>query len=206
ERQAKEPPAKVIPILERAVKSNPGFTEAKIELGMMQIDARNFSGAVSVLMSIPDIRPQQATLVFCGLAYADVQTGDLDNARKYADDCRKWAKTDADQRRAAPVLKFVEARSNPSADVRPGEKLQRVAGVARALECSPEGSRLQVVVGNKVAAFDFPEAAAVEMPAAPRTNFVLKCGPLNPVRIGVEFAPPRSAIETSMGIVRRLDY
>jgi hypothetical protein len=51
-----------------------------------------------------------------------------------------------------------------------------------------------------------PDPAAVELPATPRAGFAFHCGPLQPVPIGVEFAPPRSTIETSAGIVRRLEY
>jgi tetratricopeptide (TPR) repeat protein len=206
EHEAKQPPAKIIPILERAVKSKPGFTEAKVQLGLLRVDTRDFPGAVSALMSIPNINPQQAQPVLCALAYADVQTGDLEGALQNAQNCRKWARTDPDIHRADGILKFVEARSKPSAAVRPGEKLQRVAGVARNLQCSPEGNRLQLAIGNKTATFDFPEPAAVELPATPRAVFTFTCGPMPPIRIGVEFAPPRSAVETSVGIVRRLEY
>jgi tetratricopeptide (TPR) repeat protein len=206
DRQAKEPAAKVIPILERAVKSKPDFMDARVELGLLRVDTRDFPAAVSELMAIPNIKPQKATSVFCGLAYSFVQTGDMESARAQADNCGKWAKSDQDQRRAAPILKFVEARLKPSAAVRPNEKLQRVVGKARALECSPQGNRLSVSVGDKVAVFDFPEPDAVEKPATPRSNLALTCGALPQVTIGVEFAPPRSALETSLGIVRRLEY
>jgi hypothetical protein len=62
------------------------------------------------------------------------------------------------------------------------------------------------MIGNKLAVFDFPDPAAIELPAAPSAVFSFNCGVLQPVRIGVEFAPPRSAMETSAGIVRRLEY
>jgi len=206
EREAKQPPAKIIPMLERSLKSKPDYTDAKVQLGLVRIDARDFTGAVSTLMSIPKITAQYAPPVYCGLAYARVQTGDLEGARDDAGTCRKWAKTDADTNRADRILKFIEARSKPSVAVRPGEKLERVAGVARNLQCSPEGNRLEVAVGNKLVAFDMPDPAAVEMPATPAAGFAFACGPLKPVRIGVEFAPPRSAVETSAGIVRRLEF
>jgi tetratricopeptide (TPR) repeat protein len=206
EREAKQPPAKIIPILERSLKSKPDFTDAKVQLGLTRIDVRDFTGAVSTLMSIPKITPQYAPPVYCGLAYARVQTGDLEGARQDAGTCSKWAKTDADTNRAERILKFIEARSKPSVAVHPGEKLERVAGVARNLQCSPEGNRLEVAVGNKLVAFDMPDPAAIEMPAAPLASFTFTCGALTPVRLGIEFAPPRSAIETSAGIVRRFEY
>ena len=141
-----------------------------------------------------------------GLAYAYVQTGDLEGARQDAETCRKWAKTDADTNRAGKIMKFIDARSKPSVAVRPGEKLQQVAGVARNLQCSPEGNRLQIAIGDKLATFDLPDPAAIELPAAPAASFSLTCGPQKPVRIAIEFAPPRSAVETSTGIVRRLEF
>jgi tetratricopeptide (TPR) repeat protein len=206
DREAKEPPAKIIPILERSLQSRPDYTEAKEELGLVRIEARDFPGAIAMLMSIPKITPQAAPSVYCGLAYARIQTGDLEGAQENAQTCRQWAKTDADTGRARRISKLIEARSKPSVAVRPGEKLQRVAGIARDLECSPEGNRLRIAIGNKLVAFDLPDPAAVELPAVPTAGFVFNCGALKPVRIGVEFAPPRSAMETSVGIVRRLEY
>jgi tetratricopeptide (TPR) repeat protein len=206
DRTAKVPSAKVIPILERAVKAKPDFTDAKIELGLLRVDVRDFPAAVSELMAVPNITPVQATSVFCGLAFSFVQTGDLESARVQSENCRKWAKSEQDQRRAAPILKYVEARSKPSAAVRPNEKLQRVVGTARSLDCSPQGSRLSIYIGDKVAVFDLPEPDAVERPATPRSSLRLECGTLQAVQIGIEFAPPRSAVETSVGVVRRLEY
>jgi tetratricopeptide (TPR) repeat protein len=206
ERDAKQPPAKIIPILERSLQSRPGFTAALVQLGMTRLDARDFEGAVSTLMSIPKITPQYAPAVYCGLGYARVQNGDLDTAMKDVETCRQWAKTDAETSRADRVQKLIEARSKPSAAVRPGEKLQRISGIARNVECSPEGNRLQLMVGAKVATFDLPEPDAVELPSAPAASFSFTCGPQQPIRMGVEFAPPRSAMETSAGIVRRLEY
>lgn len=206
ERDAKQPPAKIIPILERSLKSRPDFTAAKVQLGLILIDVRDFPGAVSILMSIPTITVQVAPPVYCGLAYARVQTGDLEGALQDVKTCHQWAKTDVDTGRADRIQKLIEARSKPSVAVRPGETLQRVAGVARNLQCSLEGNRLQVTIGNRLVAFDLPEPDAVELPAAPREKFSFTCGPLQPIPIGIEFAPPRSAIETSAGIVRRLEY
>ncbi len=206
DREAKQPPAKIIPILERSLQSKPDFTDAKVQLGLLRIEARDFAGAITTLTSIPKITPQSAPSVYCGLAYARVQTGDLEPAQQDVLTCGKWAKTDADTGRAQRISKLIEARSKPSVAVHPGEKLQRVAGIARDLECSPEGNRLRVAVGNKLVAFDLPDSAAVELPAAPGTALTFNCGALKPVRIGIEFAPPRSAMETSVGIVRRLEY
>lgn len=206
DREAKVPPAKIIPILQRAIGSKPDYTDARVQLGLVRIEARDFSGAIETLTSIPKITSRAAPSVYCGLAYARVEAGVLDKALDDAQTCRKYASTPADTDRADRILRLVRARSDPRAAVRPGETLRRVVGIARRLDCSAEGNRLQVVVGNKLAVFDMPAVDAVELPARPAATLAMKCGPLDAVRIGVEFAPPRSAMETSIGVVRRLEY
>jgi hypothetical protein len=81
-----------------------------------------------------------------------------------------------------------------------------VIGIVRNLQCSPEGNRLQVAVGEKLMAFDLPESEAIEMPANPAGKLALTCGPLKPTPIAIDFAPPRTVIDTSAGIVRSLEF
>jgi len=202
---AKQRPDKIIPILERALKSKPDFTEAKVRLGLALVDARDYAGAISRLIGIPNVTPDQAPAVFCGLSYAYIETGDIAEARHNAETCQKWAKTDSDVSRADQLLKLADARSRPAASVHPGETIQRIVGIARNLECSPEGNRLQIVAGNKLIAFDVPAPEAVETTQKP-PGFTFTCGALKQVPVAVEYAPPRSAMETSVGIVRRLVF
>jgi tetratricopeptide (TPR) repeat protein len=206
DREANVPLAKIMPILERAVAAKPDYTEAKVELGLMQIDARDPAAAIATLTGIPKINAQTAPRVYCALAYAHTQTGELDKARQDLATCSKYAKEEADTARAQRIQKLIEARSDPAAAVLPGETLQRVVGTALGVQCATEGSRLQISVGDKVVAFDLPEPAAVEMPATPAASIKIQCGPLEHVPIGVDVAPPRSVLATSAGIVRRLDY
>ena len=195
---AKQRPEKIIPILERALKSKPDYTEAQIRLGLAMVDAHDFAGAISRLLAIPNVTPEQAPAVFCGLGYAYIQTGDTAAALQNAEKCRKWAKADPDVNRADQLLKMVDARSQPST-------LQRMVGTARNLECSPEGDRLQIIAGNKLVTFDIAAPETVETSQKP-PGFTLACGTLKPVPIAVEYAPPRSVMETSAGVVKRLVF
>ena len=102
---AKQSPDKIVPILERAVKSNPDFTEARIRLGLARVDARDFAGAISTLTAIPHVTPERAPAVFCGLSFAYLESGDAVSARESAETCRKWAKEDAEVRLAEQLLK-----------------------------------------------------------------------------------------------------
>jgi len=202
---AHERPEKIIPILERAVKGKPDYTEAKIRLGLARLDARDYVGSISTLMAIPEVAPDRAAAVFCGLGFARVEAGDLATARQNADDCHKWAKADDEISVADRLRKLLDARSQPAAAVRLGEKLQRIAGTVRGVSCSPEGNRLQIITGNKAVVFDLPALAAVELSQVPQ-GYAMICGALKPANVVIEYAPTRSVVETSIGIVRRIDF
>lgn len=186
---AQQPVEKIVPILRRAVESKPDFTEAKVRLGLALVDARDYAGAVSTLMTIPNVTPEQAPAVFCGLGYAYLQQSDRVAAKENTDKCRKWAKSDADIQRATELQNALD-----------GKALRVISGTARSLECTPEGNRLQIVAANRVLVFDVPSIGAVE------TNRKLTCGALPPLPVKVEFSPPRSVVETSAGTVQRLTF
>jgi len=198
--------ARAVTMLERAVKVKPGYTEAAVLLGLTQMDVRNFEGAITTLLAISEIRPEAAPAVFCGLAVSYVQTGNFEAAREHLATCRKWSKTDDQLKRAGQVSAFIEARAKPEAAVRKGEKRGGITGTALGVDCTATGTRLRVQVSGKVASFDLPMSAAVELTPAHGGQLKLQCGPMAPVRVGVEFAPPLTAIGTSSGIVRRLEF
>lgn len=205
QRDAKQPVAKALASLERAVKSKPDYTEARIQLGLARADARDFPGAVKSLMAIEAITPERASAVYCALAVGYAQTGDFEAAREKLKTCREYAAGPQTQVVEA-LAAFIEARSKPSAAVRAGEPHRGVMGTVRSVECSSAGNRLLVDVNGKVAIFDLPEPAAVEVTNTHGGKFNFSCGPQAPVQVGVEFAPPRSAVETTVGIVRRLEF
>jgi hypothetical protein len=148
--------------------------------------------------------------VFCNLAYAKVETGDLAAAQSDLGTCRKWAKTEPELRRVSELAAMVAARSKPAAGVQAGEKVRRVTGTARSLECTSGNAgpaRLHIVSGTHEVMFDVPEAAAVEVVRTQQadTGFALRCGPLRPVPLTVEYAAPLSS-SVSAGIARRVEY
>jgi hypothetical protein len=152
------------------------------------------------------IKPAIASPVFCAMALADIQSGDVEGAGQSMESCRQWPKSEAEMLRAEKIGKFVAARAKAAVAVRPGEKLQRAIRSTAGMECSAEGNRLLVVIGGKQTAFDLPAPDGVEFPANPRAKITFNCGPMQPVATGVEFAPPLSALATNSGIVRRLEY
>ncbi|HYA16183.1 MAG TPA: hypothetical protein VEF06_01890 [Bryobacteraceae bacterium] len=212
ERDASQKPDLVLAALERAIKSRPGYTEAGINLGLTKILQRDYAGGIAALVAISSVTPAAAPTVYCNLTYAHIETGELAAARQDLETCRKYAKAQTDIARASQMARIIDARSKPAAGVQPGEKLRAVTGTAQNLEC-PSGlsgpARLHILAGGQAVMFDLPEPAAVELtrgPSAPAdAGFELRCGPLRPVPVTVEYAPPLSG-SASTGILRRIEF
>ncbi|HWE53287.1 MAG TPA: hypothetical protein VG273_26075 [Bryobacteraceae bacterium] len=204
--ETRQPPAKIILVLERALKSKPDYTDAAIELGIVQIDGRDFPAGISTLMAIPAVIPERAAAVYCALGLAHTVTGYLEQARGDLETCRKWSKTPLEKGVVERLAGFIDARGRDNADVHPGEKLQGVRGVARNIDCAADRKRLQVQVGDQLRSFDLPDPAAIETVQTHGGSLDFACGPLKGFAIGVIYAPPRSAMETSAGIVRTLEF
>ena len=198
--------AKMLVALERAVQSKPDYTDAALLLGLTRVNLRNFEGGIAALLAIDEIRPEMAPPVYCALSVAYVQTGDFDAARAHLATCGKWSKTEEEKKRVEQVTAFLNARARPDAAVRKGEKRGAMTGMAIGLDCVPPGMRLRVQVNDKIATFDMPSPAAIEMTPAHGGQLKLQCGAFPPVLVGVEYAPPLTAIGNSAGIVRRLEY
>jgi tetratricopeptide (TPR) repeat protein len=183
-------PAKILQVLERALQSKPDYTEAKIEVGLVKEQGRDFAGAIATLMAIPNITSDQAVTVFCALSYGFVETGDSAAARQNAAKCRQYAKTDAEVKKADDMV------------VRAGETLQRATGTLIDLECSSEGNRLRIAAAGKPITFDMPHGSVemVRMPA----SYKFACGTLQPLPVTVEYGPAHSAVEISIGTVRSI--
>ena len=199
-------PGHIVPVLERALKAKPDFAEAKLQLGLLKVRMREFSDGLQLLTSADTVKADTAGDVYCSLALAQIEVGDVPDSRQTIQDCRKWSKTPAEIARVERIAKFIEARANPAVAVHLNEKQVRVTGMLRGVQCSPEGNRIVVAIGQKVAIFDLPAEDAIEMPIKPVQNFKFLCGDMSPVQIGIEAAAPRSSIETSAGIVRRLVF
>jgi len=205
-REAKQPPARIIPVLERAVKSKPDYTDAAIELGVLQVEGRDFTSGIGTLMAIPAVKPDRAAAVFCALGVGYMETGYLADARRNLEACRKWSKTPAETATADRLAALIDARARDDAAVHPGEKLQVLQGLARGVDCSAGRKRLQIQAGSEIKTFDLPDPRAVETVQRHGASFDFACGPLNGFRVAVQYAPPGSPMETSAGIVRSLEY
>ena len=213
EREAKQPASISVAALERAVKIRPDFTEALFELGMMKMDVRDFDAASALLGRVGAVSPERRLVFYTALAYSHLQKGNLAVARTNAEAARQAARTPAETQGADRLVQLIGARSSGPAAAHAGEKLMRAEGTAVGLRCAAPGSdmvsKMGITVAGRQVLFDLPDAAAVELVRAGATSGQLKCGPLEPFRLSVEYAgyaPGSVASQGAAGIIRRLEY
>ncbi|HVW83446.1 MAG TPA: tetratricopeptide repeat protein, partial [Bryobacteraceae bacterium] len=156
ERAFRQPPDKIIPPLEQAIRSKPGYTDALLQLGLTKVAMRDFPAAIDTLMRIDKVTPDRAGVVFAALAYAYLRNGDLDRARRSAENAKKWATAPADIENLNRLLVLIEARSTVAFAPRPGEKTAQVEGTLQAIDCQSGATRLRLAPGGKELSFDLP--------------------------------------------------
>lgn len=207
EYEAKQPASTSMAALERAVKIRPDFTEAVFKLGMMKVDARDFDAAAALLGRVSTVSPDRMAVFHTALAYAHLQKGSLDAARTSVAAARKAAASPAETQTADRLLQLIEARSQGPAMAHPGDKLVRAEGTTIGLRCDQPVSKLGLTLAGRQVLLDLPEAAAVEVVRTGTAQINLKCGPLDPQRVMVEYSEYTSAgAQGSVGIVRRLEF
>jgi tetratricopeptide (TPR) repeat protein len=204
---AKQPPERMRGPLERAVQSKPDYGDALFELGVFHAAMGEFQPAVDTLMKIRKVTPDRAPAVFATLAYSYLRTGDLDKARANARTAKEWSQDRKQQARDDEIISLADARAKSPFAPHLGEKNDRAAGILRAVECQGESHRLVLAAGDKILSLDLPDPTAIEVAhAGPDANLQLSCGPQNPIRIVVDYAPGSVMQVGSAGIVRRIEF
>ena len=210
EREAGRPQDAIMAELDRAVKLRPDFSEALFVLGIMKVDARDFDAALAALNKVGAVAPESTVVFHSALAYANLQKGNLDAARRNAEASRAAARTPEDTQRAERLLRLIDARSKGPAAALPGERLVRAEGTAVGLRCVAPGSatlsKIGINVGGRQMLFDMPDQAAVEIARQPGSTAEMKCGVLQPFPVVVEYAPASVLDKESAGLIRRLEF
>ena len=196
-------PATIIPVLERALKVRPDYPEAQIVLGLAKLAQRDYAGAISTLVPIRNVPPDQATPVFSALAYASTQTGDIESARGYAKTALRWATTDQQRKAIDQLNTLIEGRA--AIPVSKGETLAHVEGTAINVLCGASGNQLQLLSGGQTLSFVLPDPRAVEfVQQAGAGPFEMRCGPQKPQPMLVEYVPAPAG-SVIAGSIRRIE-
>ena len=105
----------VATILQRAVELKPDYLMARLRLGVFLASQQRYSEALAQLSQVHKVNSDQAPEYFLAVAYSDLHTGQLDDARKSAEFAKKWAKTPAESAQADSILQALDASAHAGA-------------------------------------------------------------------------------------------
>ncbi len=100
--------AAAVSALERALVLKPDFTEARLQLGIVLMQQRNYAGSRAHLLQIAKVEGDQAFRLFWVLARADLELHLASDARKNAELAKKWAKGPHEVRLADELLEYLK--------------------------------------------------------------------------------------------------
>jgi tetratricopeptide (TPR) repeat protein len=108
--------------LERALEVRPDYLEARLQLGLLQMNEEKFSLALGTLLAIKKVDDEHAPKLFNALAYVSLRLKSSEEAQKYVDLALKWDRTEEDKRRTQELLRYLK----PDLQVRQRHSLLRI--------------------------------------------------------------------------------
>ncbi|HEY3457196.1 MAG TPA: tetratricopeptide repeat protein [Bryobacteraceae bacterium] len=117
------PPDRVIALLNRALEINPGYYQARLELGLVAARAKKFELAAAALTAAAQSgneHPEHAYVVSYTLAYCYAQLHQPERAFEYAEKAAHAVRNSQDEEQTANLLRYIERdRQRLSAAARP---------------------------------------------------------------------------------------
>jgi len=219
--------------LRRAVEVKPDYTEAWLQLGYVNLNSHKYGEALAALKQIHQVDDTKAAGLFNALAYAYMQSGDRVEARKNAEVALKWDRTDSDKQRTQDLIQFLDSRDKTAAApaapriaglqestitderprlarqagnpfVKPGEKIERVEGTAKTIDC--DNKRFVVEAEGKLLAFDMPDPTRIQLKHEGGDTFEFTCGTQKPFHVVVEYAVSEVPAGNVKGSLRGLEF
>jgi lipopolysaccharide biosynthesis regulator YciM len=105
------PPDRVIALLNRALEINPGYYEARLELGLVAARAKKFeiaAAALSAAAQSGNKHPEHAYVVSYTLAYCYAQLHQPERAFDYAERAAHAVRNSQDEEQTANLLRYIE--------------------------------------------------------------------------------------------------
>lgn len=227
---------KAIAALERALEVKPEYLEARLQLGLIQMNAQKYPAALETLLKIHKVNDEHAATLFNALAYTYMRTGNSEEARKHAQSALKWDRTDEDKRRTADLLRYLDSnseqaqrkspagpavssdlgrpilahRDEPAVSLPPVPVQPPVPKTERAEGIAKsmdcERKRFLIEAEGKVLAFDMPNPERIQIRHDGAEVFEFICGAQKPFHVVVEFVPAEKQGTGLRGSLRSLQF
>jgi|SRR5579862_6063152 len=197
---AGRPDAEVVAALERAVALDPTLDDARFSLAVAHMNAGRYAKAQEQFLSFRQAPERQKFAYYNGLAYAQVELGQRDDAVRSAAEARKHARTPEEAAEAGKQawmaqsqiavqltpdgsgqltripLRDANATSEWNPFIAPGDRIERREGSLRAVDCSGKEIRLTVAVDDRTLVLSLPDPGRVQVRQSSGGAFELTCG------------------------------
>jgi Flp pilus assembly protein TadD len=104
--------------LRTALESKPDLVEARLMLGSELYRKRRYAQALIELRQVKSIDPEQAPALFLTMAYSAVEIKLDDEAKRYAEQAKKYARTPSEISDSEKLMQFLQQKNAPA--VMPG--------------------------------------------------------------------------------------
>jgi tetratricopeptide (TPR) repeat protein len=204
--------------LERAVALRPDFDDARFKLALLEQNAGNAEAAVLQLRAMRQIAPARAFAWWTALADALLDLDRRAEARQAAAEAHAHATSDAERDRATQLAWLADTEMvveiggtnfhtvrvpvhapprNPFIEA--GDRAQRTEATMREVQCLEDGIRLVVQTPQGPLTLAVADPSRVQIRNAGSAAFEFVCGPQDPRRVLIEYAP-------ATAIVRGLEF
>ncbi len=225
--QAGVPEEELRPVLERAIVLKPGFDDARYLLALMEKNAGQYDAAVAHLRAMHTVVPARAYNYWLAMADAFLQLDRRDDARTASKRAMEYATTAAEHARAAQLAYLAETDfavqyaigENGRAELRstrvphatadfnpfiePGDKIRRVEGALREIDCNGDVTHLVVDTSEGPVTLAIPDRGHVQMRNAP---LEFTCGPQQSTKVVVDYAISSATEAHADGLVRGMQF
>jgi tetratricopeptide (TPR) repeat protein len=176
---------RLLSAIRKTVELNPALVDAHILLGQELYRRRNYIQALIALREIKQLDPERASSTLGLMAYCALQASQREEARRYAETSRKYARGPQEIERAERLLRYLSRPDSPVAVNQP---------LAAAEEEDPASEQRPALLRRHE-----QEGAAAETPSRPAaltvTGRIVRFDCLGPVaRIHVKAGPTTHAL------------
>jgi Flp pilus assembly protein TadD len=222
--------------LKKAVELDPEYQDAQRYLAYSLVRDRQYQQALDHFGKVKHIKPEQASIFYHGIAYAQYHLEKFDDARKAAEIAKKYARNLEETAAADDMLRVLDhekARRAMSAnqtvapatmpDSRAAEQkgsespkqlVRRsdrppsgsVLGMLRQIDCLGKVVRLRVSSGQKQILLAIRDKANVAIKGSQTGTADLACGPQKAKLVTVEYESREDAGLGTIGDVRSIEF
>jgi len=216
--------------LKKAVDLDPDYQDAQRYLAYSLLRDRQYQQAMDHFAKVKHIKPEQASVFYHGIAYAEFHLEKFDDARKAAEIAKKYARNLGETAAAEDMLRILDQEKqrrtriatraeapgpagqqvpeNPNPPVRRSGRppIASVLGTLRQIDCLGKIVRLRVSSGQKQVLLAIRDKENVVIKGSQEGTVDLTCGPQKGKLVTVEYDSREDAALGTMGDVRSIEF